>query len=359
MGVRLPTISGLCCLISMSVLVGCSDSHLRANTPKTTLSSAAEDTAAKKPVAYPDQAVVYIYRPLRTGGHLMMAAPVVNDKVIGNLAMETYLKLVLDPGEYAIGTIYFRDTVNSWQPRVGDRSDKFVFEKGKTYYLNYAGLDFFKIYDLVPAAEAEAELSNYKLARYDPRNLSTKEHLLAYLEEQKKAKQAKDILAQRLEAERRQAAQKAIPLQAQSAASENTVGNFIVGLASLFLISLAAFSIGYSQVYSHVPTQPLFFPNEPVITNSQQYRHTNSHKNYITSEGDMVHVNGNHISSPTLGKSWKIDGNKITGTDGSRYRITGNTIFSSTGQTYKIENNTIRGFDGTVCTVSGNLINCW
>lgn len=346
------------------------------------------------------KSVVYLIKnqvALSEFGSRIYASVGIDSRLVGMLSVNSYFKLILDPGTHyfqAFNSVHWsHKNAFSNIGKIGE-DYKFNFEPNKVYFISveFGNIIFNPITQFVLMSEESAhgllKLPRFKLARFSS-DISLEDERSRLLQTEKEAKERKKL----------EENQQKVSRQASSAASSNSSSNILEDVLGILLIGFLIFGIAASGYHSAAPPQPpnlammnlqqtmISRPVRPVQTQdnysykSSPYSYKEAPYSFNPSKTsgrqapELTPRSGMDLSAPQKptyrqnpletttyygknGIDWKVDGNRITSSDGQRYRLEGDSIYSQTGKRYRIDGSSIIGEDGSRCKVVVNTVYC-
>ena len=307
------------------------------------LMSSEVDIKTKSLTPPSDRALVYIYHrsyPFGILGGALMYGQLVNGRVIGLTSTGTYLSIYATPGKYTFQTVKLgREDANTLAknlkvyPAYLSNKVEITLEAGRKYYFE----SDYQMGDKPPMLTAKSEahgnsvIHNYRLSRYDPRNLT--------LDDFVKSSRGQSFKEERNSSN--QGTANALTARPSDDNGSNWLGSVLEGLAAVFFIGLLVF--GAAQGSNYAPAA---------------YQHAVPPTHYQVSSGSTYSRKNDRIINSNNSEYWMVNGNTLRSSSGESFTVNGSSIYSSTGQTYQIIGNSVYGNDGSVCTVIGKIINC-
>lgn len=139
--------------------------------------------------------------------------------------------------------------------------------------------------------------------------------------------------------------------------SSQTIGNVLEGIAAVALVALvvvggvalvAAGGSGAMPAVASPPSAPLVYEAPRRVS---------------TVSGGLIETTSSArreavVTNYSTGTKYKIEGDRVTGSDGSRYRFVGTQLISDSGPSYTVIGNSVFGADGSSCDRIGEKIYC-
>jgi len=319
--------------------------------------SVSDDQAAKRSEAPVDRAVVYVFRAQEFCGQKTLYSVIVDGRTVGWNGSGTYYKLTLLPGIHELKHFGLVTAgVIGGARLTSPHSLALTVEAGKVYYVRQETCFSGGLAEVIPV-EGATQVFTLRLARFDPRNLTTTQIEKMLRDKvplfEKSSLPKQDGLNQRLPQPFRGGP------DISSDELKQTLGNFLEGVGVVLLVGSAIFGATHNGGHiNQAQIQPFLLERPGYVQQSSSQQAFVPLKNYVSTSGDIYNVSGNTITSTTKGERWTIDGNTIRGANGIMYRISGNIVYSDSGQSYQLSGKTLLGVDGSICSITDALINC-
>ena len=319
--------------------------------------SVSDDQAAKRSEAPSDRAVVYVFREQEFCGQKTLYSVIVDGRTIGWNGSGTYYKLTLLPGIHELKHFGLVTAgVIGGARLTSPHSLTLTVDPGKTYYIRQETCLSGSLAQVIPS-EGATQVVSLRLARFDPRNLTT-----AQIEKKLRDKVPlfeKPMLPKQTALNQRLPEPLRNGPDISSEELKKTLGNFLERVGVVLLVGLAIFGASHnSGNLNQAQVQPMLLDRPGYVQQASPQQAFVPLKNYVSTSGDIYSVSGNTITSTTKGERWTIDGNTIRGANGIMYRISGNSVYSDSGQSYQLSGKTLLGIDGSICSITDTLINC-
>jgi hypothetical protein len=335
------------------LLAGCSDQSIRRSAIKVPVMSDWDSTELAKQIREDKQGVVFVYRDLSLGGAALPCIVAVDGRIVGRLAVETYLRLTLDPGKHTVSL--FPDVTKApFAP--GHKGFKVVrempieIEEGNVQYLRCGlHLNYFTFTEGFDPVAVDNEVgaqavSIYKHALFDLENQTLNNYLASL---PTFAKEASIKRQAEKEDERRRAEYERNQRQASSNVSNGSSSfeSLLEGLAAVFLIGLVVAGAAYGH------SVPMYVPP------SRPYNPPAMIQQIDTDRAGSYNFSGDRIIGGAKQEEWQIRGRKLIGSNGTEYTINsaGTRIYGNNGQSYQFSQSgrRIDGSDGSYCEYVG------
>ena len=326
-------------------LAGCAttqDQHL----DKSVSVGADAKEAAPPPEGY---ARVYLLRPKAWSlgiNPILVAVPPIYSAVDGRLVaampLGSHVVLTLQPGLH---------TFRTYMPIGGGLTDLALkrwdlsgsFESGKTYYV--AHKIGFPNHVLVFADESDGRKAMDTSSRakfiHNPAGADEFERKFA------------EIAAKRSNARKAAIEQTANSLLPSS----QTVGNVLEGIA---VVAIAALVIVGGVAVVALGGAGAMTADAPPASAPQV---AEAPRRVTTGSGGVIEMSSGTrretvVTNYSTGTKYRIEGDRVTGSDGSRYRLAGTQLISDSGASYTVVGNSVFGADGSSCDRIGDKIYC-
>ena len=145
---------------------------------------------------------------------------------------------------------------------------------------------------------------------------------------------------------------------------KNAAGEFFGVVATIALIGLLVLGMAASQKSTPSTPPSAYHPAPALAFDTNEFIGLNSTQRVEVKSktGRILHVEkGNspdYLINSETGTRYRLEGDRIYGSDGSRFRVSGNAVISDNGQVYRRYGNTIYSDNGGSCQVIGSFLNC-
>lgn len=378
-------IFGVFFLILLGLLGGCTTIGMQPYLEKNPEALA----RAKSIAGHPERATIFFYRryPLGTPnpGLLPPYQFAVNGEVISAMPVGTYVVLSLPPGSHKLTRLAENRNKNGGF----DAYDLNIETKaGQNYYVGASnGLSIFKSLQEDSPDAGESFLQHALLAKFyhQPIPLEALLNGATSVDSRRQGDNRPNMASSTTIAPQTRArssnsnlttvpnlTSSVLPTSQQITSVLETlaiiafVGLLIVGGAAvagtagsgtaLALADLASPPAYIATPSSKTPTQPMKpIPVDPIKP------HNAVQETYRTSSGATAKIQqstSRTIFNVSNGITYRIEDNRVYGSDGTSARMIGNTLIRDTGQSYQIIGNQIFSSDGRSCLVTGNVASC-
>jgi len=337
----------LACSLALSGCANTATQHLETD--------AAAVRAGKTPASDPSRATVFLMHESAFGqSFLPPLFYAVDETMVATMPLGSYIPLSLEPGAHKFtrfrvvpgGVLLSRFQVA--------RADVALeLGAGKTYYVSEVNalVDTFR-----PVEEKRGReiLEHAELAKFIHSPITTQEFVNRQFDAERRRKETSAATPPSNSTPAKPTYD--APGFADLLPSSKQVGQALEAVGTLALLALYLLAVGaggsghqhqtpppatlapptaLSRSAVPVPTQPSIFANRSIESGTSTF------------------------TSPSTGVRYVLDGDRVSGSDGSRFRIAGTTMFSNTGQTYQVVGDKfVYASDGRSCTVIGDRLYC-
>ncbi len=298
-----------------------------------------------------DRVTVHFFRP-RAWAQALIYIPIppryfaVNGKLTSIMPLGSYVTLSLEPGLHTFSSLGVSGG-GLFPLEVGGDNVMVDLKLGRIYYVGTPTNAFAKkLIDEVDEATGKAALAESRPARllHQPVDVATFKRRLAILD--RGGKRPESTTAPPKAAE-----------QPGGAALGSQVTEFLEGIATVALVALLIFGAAAGAAAAQGPAVPTYQPPEPPGINSPVANQT---WNLSSGSAAMIVDNSREriVRVVNTGVNYRIEGNRIYGSDGSRYRQVGNTFYSDSGESYQVIGNNVFTSDGRTCLKTGVIVSC-
>lgn len=318
-----------------------------------------------KPVLSSDRAQVYLLRrhTWLTRAMVMPVPPLycgLDGAMSTILPVDSYLPMSLEPGRHVFTAMRVIEA-NILDPVYFDRKDIAVdMEAGKTYYVSVMLDATGPHFENIGNVEGQKVADSAKLAKfiYSPVSVDTFIARVSPKDANKPVPTQTATMptptstAAGPSTTTARAIQSALPSQAQ-------VTSFLEVLATVALVGVLILgaALGGTGDPGSIPTRPVVRPSVAEIAPAPP-----SNRTWNTGSGARLIETSSgterRVVNISTGVQYRIEGDRISGTDGTRYRISGTQVFSDSGQSMTLIGNNLFTNDGRSCVRTGVIISC-
>lgn len=288
-----------------------------------------------------------------------------NNQLISEMPIGSYVILSLEPGQHKFTRITHPCLPLRGCFRAEIFSSNFNLAPNKTYYIGGA-VENGKaaIVQFQPDAGKEI-LSNAKMAKFIHQPLSIENFIYSLNANERPYTEKKSQISSSLSQTKFDTSKMKDALP-----SSEQIASFLEVLATVAFIAVVVVALAASGAGSGVNPPSAIYADPPAIHSPSQYLNSSGAKPYQTpnlpslqtssgSVSKITNVNNRPvIKNNSSAVSYSMNGNRITGTDGSGYTVTGSSMFSDTGQAYQVFGNQVTSSDGRSCLIAGSVVHC-
>ncbi len=330
----------------------------------------------------PGMASVYLIKEkvaLQDFSYVPIAAVVVaiDDKIISFLPHGAFAHLFLEAKTYKFSQ-FTEGSLKQFD------SKEINLEAGRVYFIsiqkmhslfnqkitildNKEGEDYVKIYDLARTIHSPQTLGEFNAFAKAKKQKEIRDSEATSIEKKNPAP-ASNPIKETNTAVRTQATLAPAPAPSRSSTStnstfnSNSVSDLFATVAAVAVIALFIFAVGLGMSAN----QDYINHNNHILDNEPQHQPFYSQPVKInsvrSSSGHTLNIESSTseytLKNVTTGVRYKVDGNRINGSDGSSFKVYGSTLYSSDGNYYTKEGNSLYSNDGRKCQIVGSQIMC-
>lgn len=304
-----------------------------------------------------DRATVHFFRQ-RALGQALIYIPIaplfyaVDGRLTSIMPLGSHVTLSLEPGPHTFSTLAVSG--GGLIPVESTRVDTVVnVAAGKTYYVGASNGFPKQSFGLVDEARGREIFSESRPAKFlhQPVDIQTLTQRVADLERKRSQPSGGNAPSEQRSSTANTSSAGVMP-------SSDQVTQFLEGVATVALALLLVFGAAAGGGSSIGATPAPVYATPSTITqqappNVATWRTSNGASTLIVDSAQE-----RSVRVLNTGVTYRIDGNRIYGNDGSRYSKVGTMIYSDGGESYQVIGNFVYTGDGRTCTKTGVIVSC-